>query len=54
MVRWARAAERAGTVHVVEVLPRYHPAWARWVVRVPGLRELASWNAVVVLRKAGG
>jgi SAM-dependent methyltransferase len=54
MVRWARSAERAGTVHVVEVLPRYHPAWARWVVRVPGLRELASWNAVVVLRKAGG
>lgn len=43
-------AERAGLVDVVEILPRYHPAWARWVIRVPGLREVVSWNAVVVLR----
>jgi hypothetical protein len=35
---------------VVEVFPRYHPRWARWVVRVPGLREVAAWNVVIVLR----
>ncbi|MBM6403797.1 methyltransferase domain-containing protein [Phycicoccus sp. CSK15P-2] len=52
MVRWARAAEAAGLVAVVDVLPRYHPWWAQWVVDVPGLREVVSWNAVVVLRRA--
>ena len=51
MARWLRAAERAGALEVVEVLPRYHPSWAKWVVRVPGLREVASWNAVLVVRR---
>ncbi len=51
MVRWARAAESAGQVDVVELLPRYHPRWAKWVIHVPGLREVVSWNAVIVLRK---
>ncbi len=52
-MRWARAARRAGTVTVVDVLPRYHPWWARWVARVPGLRETLTWNFTVVLRRAG-
>jgi SAM-dependent methyltransferase len=47
-LRWARSATAA---EVVDVLPRYHPGWARGVVRVPGLRELATWNLAVVLRK---
>jgi SAM-dependent methyltransferase len=51
MLRWLRSAERGGRVRVVEVLPRYHPWWARWVIRVPGLREVASWNAVIVMEK---
>ncbi len=51
MVDWARAVEASGAADIVEILPRYHPAWAKWVVRVPGLREVASWNAVIVLRK---
>jgi hypothetical protein len=51
MSRWLADAERRGVVDVVEVLPRYHPRWAKWVVRVPGLREIVSWNAVLVLRK---
>lgn len=52
MLRWVRAAESAGRVEVVQILPRYHPRWATWVVRVPFLREVASWNVVVVLRKS--
>lgn len=36
---------------VVDAFPRYHPWWARWVIRVPGLREVASWNLAVVLRR---
>jgi SAM-dependent methyltransferase len=51
MMRWLRAAEASGELTVVEVLPRYHPWWAKWVVRVPVLREVASWNAVIVVEK---
>jgi SAM-dependent methyltransferase len=51
MIRWVRAAQRRGEVRVVEVLPRYHPSWATWVIRIPGLREVASWNAVIVVEK---
>jgi hypothetical protein len=36
---------------MVRALPRYHPWWATWIVHVPILREFASWNLVVVLRK---
>jgi SAM-dependent methyltransferase len=50
MVRWAAEAEGAGRAEVVDVLPRYHPWWAQWVIRVPALREVVSWNAVIVLR----
>jgi len=51
MTRWLADAQRRGLVDVVEVLPRYHPRWATWVVQVPVLREVVSWNAVLVLRK---
>ncbi len=50
MLRWARGVEGAGAAEVAAVFPRYHPSWAHWVMRVPGLREIASWNAVIVLR----
>jgi SAM-dependent methyltransferase len=45
---WARRQDAA---EVIDVLPRYHPWWATWVVRVPLLREVVTWNLVVVLRK---
>lgn len=44
---WARTQEQA---EVVAVLPRYHPSWARWLLHVPLLRELVTWNLAVVLR----
>jgi SAM-dependent methyltransferase len=50
MLRWKDAQVRSGAVEVVEVLPRYHPSWARWVVRVPAVREVATWNLALVLR----
>lgn len=49
MLRWADAQARSGAVDVVDVLPRYHPSWMRWVVRVPGLREVLTWNLALVL-----
>jgi SAM-dependent methyltransferase len=36
---------------LVAVLPRYNPRWSWWVLRVPLLRELLTWNLVMVLRK---
>jgi SAM-dependent methyltransferase len=47
-LKWSR---RTPSATVVRALPRYHPWWAVWIVRVPILRELASWNLVLVLRK---
>jgi SAM-dependent methyltransferase len=51
MTRWAREADRAGLVELLEIRARYHPDRLAWVARVPGLREIASWNVVVVLRR---
>jgi SAM-dependent methyltransferase len=36
---------------LVDALPRYHPRWAKAVVRIPGLREFVTWNLVLILRK---
>jgi SAM-dependent methyltransferase len=47
-LRWAR---RCPDVEVVAAVPRYHPWWARWIVRVPVLREFATWNLALVLRR---
>ena len=49
-LRWAR---RRPDVTVVAATPRYHPWWASWVVAVPGLREIVTWNLLLVLRREG-
>lgn len=53
MVSWASGTERSGRAQVVAVFPRYHPGWAHWIARVPGVREFAVWNLVIVLRRTG-
>jgi SAM-dependent methyltransferase len=47
-LRWARSTPLG---LLVDARPRYLPAWARPVVRVPGVRELATWNLALVLRR---
>ncbi len=47
-LRWARR-QRQG--EVVALLPRYNPRWSWWLLRVPVLREVVTWNLVIVLRK---
>ena len=49
---WGRRADERADVRLVAALPRYHPRWAAWVVRVPLLRELVTWNLVLVLRRS--
>ena len=45
---WARAQQQA---EVVDLTPRYNPWWSSWLLRVPLLREVVTWNLVIVLRK---
>ena len=47
-LRWAGNCPNAS---LIRALPRYHPWWATWIVRVPLVREIASWNLVMVLEK---
>ncbi|MFT4085601.1 MAG: class I SAM-dependent methyltransferase [Gordonia sp. (in: high G+C Gram-positive bacteria)] len=46
-LRWARHAD----ADLLAAFPRYLPRWAWPVVRVPGLREFAATNLVMVLQK---
>ena len=48
MVRWARSRDDA---EIVLLRPRYLPPALGWIVRVPLLRELVTWNLLLVLRK---
>jgi SAM-dependent methyltransferase len=43
---WARS-----TGKLLAAFPRYHPRWAWWVLRIPGLREILTSNLVVVLQR---
>ncbi|PWJ25271.1 methyltransferase family protein [Branchiibius hedensis] len=45
---WARTQQAAD---VLAARPRYLPDSLRWVLRVPGLREIVTWNLLLVLRK---
>jgi SAM-dependent methyltransferase len=54
MLRWADRAVEQGQVELVSRLPRYHPSFARGVIELPGVRELAAWNVLIVLRRRQG
>jgi SAM-dependent methyltransferase len=47
-LRWAQGHPHAT---VLEARPRYHPSWAQSLVRIPGLRELATWNLLILMRR---
>jgi SAM-dependent methyltransferase len=35
---------------VLDAVPRYYPSM-RWILRVPGLREVATWNCLIMIEK---
>ena len=45
---WA-ARQQAGAV--LDVIPRYNPRFAYWLTKVPLVREVLTWNLVIVLRR---
>ncbi|MEO8750880.1 MAG: class I SAM-dependent methyltransferase [Allobranchiibius sp.] len=47
-LRWANAQPE---VEVLVARPRYLPDAARHLLRVPGLREILTWNLLLVLRR---
>jgi SAM-dependent methyltransferase len=47
-LRWAQQQSDAD---LVVAYPRYHPWWTWWVVRLPGVREVLTWNLAMVLRR---
>jgi SAM-dependent methyltransferase len=49
-----RSVRTRGDVVVLAAQPRYYPRWSRFVLRVPGLREVVTWNLLLVLRKGSG
>ncbi len=36
---------------LLDAFPRYYPRWTKGLVKIPGVREVATWNLVVVLRR---
>jgi SAM-dependent methyltransferase len=48
VLAWARSC---ADIHVVDAFPRYYPRWTAPLVRVPGVREVATWNLTLVMRR---
>jgi SAM-dependent methyltransferase len=46
-----RMARSLSGAQIVEALPRYYPRWCRFVVRIPLVREVVTWNLLLVLRR---
>lgn len=44
-------AARQSHADVLDVVPRYNPRWSYPVLKVPGARELLTWNVAIVLRR---
>jgi SAM-dependent methyltransferase len=38
-------------IEVVEALPRYYPRWCKPVVHVPWVREIVTWNLLLIMRR---
>ena len=45
---WARRQQDAA---VLDLVPRYNPRFARVLTHVPGVREVLTWNLVIVLQR---
>jgi hypothetical protein len=46
-----RSVRARRDVVVLAAQPRYYPRWSRFVLAVPGLREVVTWNLLLVLGK---
>jgi SAM-dependent methyltransferase len=49
--RVLRAMRARADIEIVEARPHYYPRWCRLLVRLPGLREFATWNLRLIMRR---
>lgn len=45
-----RLVRSRADIELVAALPRYYPRWSRFVLRLPGIREILTWNLLLLLR----
>ena len=38
-------------IAVLEAMPRYYPWWCKAIVRIPLLREVGTWNLLLIIRR---
>jgi glycosyltransferase involved in cell wall biosynthesis/SAM-dependent methyltransferase len=48
VLAWSRSQQQA---QLIDTFPRYYPTWTKPLVALPGLREVVTWNLVVVMRR---
>ena len=48
-----RALRARPDVEIVAARPRYYPRWCAPLVRLPGLREVVTWNLMLIMRRVG-
>jgi SAM-dependent methyltransferase len=46
-----RMMRERSDVELVSARPRYYPSWCRVLLYVPGLREIATWNLLLIMRR---
>ena len=39
-------------LRLIDAVPRYYPS-QRWITRIPGFREIATWNCVLLIQRTG-
>ena len=42
VLSWAHTMQQA---EIIDAFPRHYPRWTKGIVHVPGVREIATWNA---------
>jgi SAM-dependent methyltransferase len=48
-----RVVRARADVEVIDARPRYYPSWCRPLILIPGVREVATWNLMLVMRRTG-
>ena len=48
-----RAMRSRTDIEIVDARPRYYPRWCRFLLWIPGLREIVAWNLLLILRRKG-
>ncbi len=48
-----RSMRQRADVEVVAARPRYYPDWCRILLLIPVVREVLTWNLLLILRRTG-